>query len=820
MPINNYNSGTVVFESWVIKQKIGEGSFGKVYQIERTEFGETYKAALKVISVPQDEAEFKSAIEEGMGYEGAEKYFYSVVEEIVKEFALMSKLKATANVVSYEDHKVVKKSDTFGFDILIRMELLTPLLSYAYEKPFSRRDIIKLGIDMCKALCLCQKYNIIHRDIKPENIFVSENGDFKLGDFGIARTVEKTQSGLSKKGTYNYMAPEVYKGNKYGFSVDIYSLGIVLYRLLNKNRIPFLPAAPTPISYSDRDRALARRMGGDLVPPPFYNQGRLVEIVSKAISFNAKDRYATPVLMQQELEAILYDEVDSSVIYPDGDELELAKNLYASSAHNKAEKENYADGSKTSNVFANENAQTQSTQSPFGAYNNILSENNGKNETVGVFGNIQSVQETSHSITQTVGVFGNNRQTSVSNKKIKLGKKHKIIIAVFSALAIVAIVMGLYINLQFAKQENFVSLVTEASALYESEPEKAAEMLLEAQSLYPQEIEPYIGYAYALYLSMQYDECINYIENDLALGKEFDIATQNRLSEILGAAYFEKQDYAAAASFFRLSTAGGDISESGMRDYAVSLGRLGDIDAAQEVLSMMIDAGNDEHVTNYVNAEVLYAQKDYVKAETIFLQVLNESQDVDLQTRALRSVVALYRDCVNEEKLGNIQIEDAAQKQIDIIVNNMDKLALTSDSAIWEMLALAYFDAYQMNSDVGQEYLINAANAFENVLSMGIVKDYLFVNLFNIYFQLEDYTSAEDMLQHMQTQFPNDYTPYALRSMMLIYTENNKLESQRDFSSAYNEYLTAQSMITSSDDNTYLLQVEGLIVDLQNNGWL
>ena len=52
-------------------------------------------------------------------------------------------------------------------------------------------------------------------------------GEFKLGDFGIARELERTMSGLSKKGTYSYMAPEMYKGEAYDSRVDIYSLGIV-----------------------------------------------------------------------------------------------------------------------------------------------------------------------------------------------------------------------------------------------------------------------------------------------------------------------------------------------------------------------------------------------------------------------------------------------------------------------------------------------------------------------------------------------------------------------------------------------------------------
>ena len=62
----NYQIGDVVFGNWVIKEKIGEGSFGKVFGIERNDFGHTYKAALKVITVPQNEAELQMALDEGM----------------------------------------------------------------------------------------------------------------------------------------------------------------------------------------------------------------------------------------------------------------------------------------------------------------------------------------------------------------------------------------------------------------------------------------------------------------------------------------------------------------------------------------------------------------------------------------------------------------------------------------------------------------------------------------------------------------------------------------------------------------------------------
>ena len=328
-----YSVDAAVLDGWNVTRLLGEGGYGKVFEIERSEFGQTYRAALKVITVPQSSAEVRSVISEGMSVSQAEAYFHGIVEELMHEFSIMFKLKGTANVVSCEDLRVLEHPDGIGWDILIRMELLHPLLPYVYRHPMARRDIIRLGIDICKALELCQRYNIIHRDIKPENIFISDNGDYKLGDFGIARTIERTTSGLSKKGTYSYMAPEVYAGREYGFSVDTYSLGLVLYRMLNKNRGPFLPQPPEAITFSSREQALGRRISGEALPRPFYGEGRLGEIVLKACAFDPKDRYSSPPQLRQELEAILYTQTDAAVIYPDGDELTMDRESYASARY-------------------------------------------------------------------------------------------------------------------------------------------------------------------------------------------------------------------------------------------------------------------------------------------------------------------------------------------------------------------------------------------------------------------------------------------------------------------------------------------------------
>ncbi len=345
MDVNYYKQYEPIFGAWKIKNKLGEGNFGAVYEIEREDFGTTYHAALKTITIPKNQAELDSILDDGMDATSAESYLQQFVEKIVSEFVLMSKLKGNSHIVSYEDHQVIKHKDGIGWDILIRMELLTPMMSYMKTTSITKRDVIKLGIDMCRALELCQKYNIIHRDIKPENIFISDSGDFKLGDFGIAKEVEKTQSGLTKTGTQTYMAPEVYKGQPYGSSVDLYSLGVVLYRLLNHNRAPFMPQYPNPISYSDRERALIMRMGGHHFPAPSgVEEGcRLAEIALKACSFNPDDRYSSPTQMREDLEAIMYSEGEGILMFPSGDSIDIKSVNYVSNSKNPNRTEHLRD---------------------------------------------------------------------------------------------------------------------------------------------------------------------------------------------------------------------------------------------------------------------------------------------------------------------------------------------------------------------------------------------------------------------------------------------------------------------------------------------
>lgn len=367
MDISYYKKYEPIDGKWYITKELGSGAFGSVFEVERKDFS-NMKSAMKIISIPGSQTEVDNYKSENydLDEKSVTSYFYGFVEEFIKEFQIMSQLRGNGNIVSIEDYEVKEKTGGFGWDIFIRMELLTPMNDYFKANSPKQSDVIKLGIDMCKALEICQKYKIIHRDIKPSNIFVSDSGDFKLGDFGVARTLEKTSSGLSKKGTYTYMAPEVFKGEEYGSNVDIYSLGIVMYRLCNNNLEPFRKER----TYSDGEQALALRVKGEKIPKPQNANGRLAEIILKACSFDPKSRYESPIQMRMELESILYNNSESQVIYPEGDELS-----YESTYGN----ESSSDEGKTVSLF--DDIGTVSDSSKLVAEEKIINQENAEAST-------------------------------------------------------------------------------------------------------------------------------------------------------------------------------------------------------------------------------------------------------------------------------------------------------------------------------------------------------------------------------------------------------------------------------------------------------
>ena len=291
-----------IWPKWHTVELIGRGAFGEVYKVKREELGETFYSAVKVIRIPRDDGEVREFLSEGQTSQSIRFYYESIAKGLMNEIKVLEQLKSAGNVVNIEEFEILEKEDGIGWDVYIRMELLRNLNEYRQGRQMHWQEVEKLGMDICKALEYCEQCRIIHRDIKPSNIFVDNYGNFKLGDFGIARQLEKTQSTLSQKGTEMYMAPEVRFGDrKSSYNVDIYSLGLVMYRLLNRNKMPFEPLDRDMLTYQDREEALSRRLRGDRLPLPADAPAGLGQIIIRACEAERDRRYQRASEMYEDL---------------------------------------------------------------------------------------------------------------------------------------------------------------------------------------------------------------------------------------------------------------------------------------------------------------------------------------------------------------------------------------------------------------------------------------------------------------------------------------------------------------------------------------
>ena len=288
----------IAWPQWKIVRLLGTGSFGEVYEIHREEYGRVFKCALKIIR-KENPAPTPGDLYVNISSGNNSEEF---IETVLREIDIMEKLKGASNIVVIDDYTVVRNSDSNS--VLIKMELLTNLGEYIMTRQISMNDILKIGVDICNALDYCEQQNIIHRDVKESNIFYSDMGDFKLGDFGISRQLSNylINSGtLTTAGTVSKMAPEVYNGQQYDNRVDIYSLGMVLYSLLNYGRSPFYPPYPDPVTAENAYSANLYRLKGAQVPPLQGVDKKLNKIICKACDAKPSGRYRTAAEFREAL---------------------------------------------------------------------------------------------------------------------------------------------------------------------------------------------------------------------------------------------------------------------------------------------------------------------------------------------------------------------------------------------------------------------------------------------------------------------------------------------------------------------------------------
>jgi serine/threonine-protein kinase PknK len=163
------------------------------------------------------------------------------------------------------------------------------------RKDLSLDDIVGIGLAVARGLQRAHEAGIVHRDIKPSNLFITDRGETKILDFGIAKRagVDLTQSGIAL-GTLAYMSPEQIQHDSVDGHCDLWSLGVVLYEAISGSR-------PFP---SDNHATLLYQVLSETPQPLAQAPEGLARIVRKCLERKLEDRYASAAALVQDLEAV------------------------------------------------------------------------------------------------------------------------------------------------------------------------------------------------------------------------------------------------------------------------------------------------------------------------------------------------------------------------------------------------------------------------------------------------------------------------------------------------------------------------------------
>ncbi|MBS6501117.1 MAG: Stk1 family PASTA domain-containing Ser/Thr kinase [Clostridium sp.] len=169
-----------------------------------------------------------------------------------------------------------------------------------YSGKLSYNTAIKIALQIAKALDCAHRNNIIHRDIKPQNILVTESGEVKVTDFGIAKSTDSQTitNTTSIIGSAHYLSPEQAKGTYIDFRSDIYSFGIVLYEMVT-GKLPFEGDSPVTVAL--------KHLQEEPIPPKNINSAipdSLNKLILKAVEKEPIKRYQNAKEIIQDLQKI------------------------------------------------------------------------------------------------------------------------------------------------------------------------------------------------------------------------------------------------------------------------------------------------------------------------------------------------------------------------------------------------------------------------------------------------------------------------------------------------------------------------------------